>query len=216
MGGGGRLRSVGGWWGEGAGVDQAAGAYGQFAAQRGQARRQDGVGFPARTQQVVRDAAPGAAVAGWMGDPCVDVPAASGRDRGRAQFARVQRDGALVIGARVPLDAVAALAAGTGLGGAQQAAGAASGHPQDAGVVGAGCAAVPPAAGIVRGVHGGEDVSRHAAPCGPAPRLSPTRTASFAHAFRCPVKFSPSVTASATPRTDDAHPVPPTAAPTGF
>src|SRR5205085_269249 len=104
---------------------------------------------------MVRDAAPGAAVAVGIGDAAAQAPAARGGDLGGVQFRGVQGDG-LLVGALVPLDAVAALAAAAALAGAQQAAGAGGGHPQWApGACGAWVAVPVAAGGGGVGVHGG-------------------------------------------------------------
>jgi hypothetical protein len=100
--------------GKGAGVDQAACSDGEVAAYGLKVRVDAGRGGAAWAEQRVWDAAPGAAVAVGVGDTAAEVPAAGvGNVRG-GQFGGVEGDGALV-GARVEVDGIAALAAAAAL-----------------------------------------------------------------------------------------------------
>lgn len=97
-------------WGEGAGVEQASGAQCEVAAQFGELCgewRGDGV---CGAEGGVGYAAPGCAVVCGVGDAGADVPAGGSRDGAGGQFVRMEADGVLV-GAGVPVDAVAAVAA---------------------------------------------------------------------------------------------------------
>lgn len=129
---GGRCAASGQGGGEGAGVGQTAGTDGELAAQRLEAGAHPAGGGAARAEHGMRDAAPRAAVAVRVGDAAAQVPAARFGDVGSGQFGMVQGDGPLV-GARVEVDAVAALAATAVLAGAQQVAGTGGGHPQGRG-----------------------------------------------------------------------------------
>lgn len=159
---GGRCAASGQGGGEGAGVGQTAGTDGELAAQRLEAGAHPAGGGAARAEHGMRDAAPRAAVAVRVGDAAAQVPAARFGDVGGGQFGRVQGDGPLV-GARVEVDAVAALAATAVLAGAQQVAGTGGGHPQGAGAVGDAGAAVPVSAGRGgSGAPGRDRARRHA------------------------------------------------------
>lgn len=108
--------------GERAGVDQTTRVQGQYPAQPVQ-RGGCGRSVTSGADKVVRQAAPGSAVVGRMGDTRADVPSIGGGHLGRGHFPGMQRDGPRKAPV-VPLDRVAALSAAIRLSTAQEPTGA--------------------------------------------------------------------------------------------
>ncbi|EPD57750.1 hypothetical protein HMPREF1211_06088 [Streptomyces sp. HGB0020] len=103
---------------EDAGVGQAARVHGQRPAQPCQGGDGEGAGVAVRADESMGQSAPGAAVAGRVGEAGADVPAVFGGHLGYRQFMGVQADGA-VADPVVPLDVVAAVTTTTALSAAQ-------------------------------------------------------------------------------------------------
>ncbi len=83
---------------------------GEVAAEFGDLWGEGGGGVSCGAQGEVGDAAPGGAVVGGVGVAGADMPTAGGGDVGGGEFLWVEADGT-VVGAGVPVDAVAAVTA---------------------------------------------------------------------------------------------------------